>query len=208
MNGMLCRVEALRYSAWQSGAETEPDISFTGALFRRRLSLVSRMTIKVIHDLDPPDAPILFASCRGEVSRQFGINRMLIGEGELLPAVFSLSVFNAPPALASMALNLRAGYTAICPADRRFSAVIETAAAAVIARGGAADSAGAVILAYADEGLIPEYAPLSAESETPLAFAALLAVSGAGGVPLPFRESPRAFLEALQTEFAAAKTPS
>ncbi|MDR2181472.1 MAG: beta-ketoacyl synthase chain length factor [Treponema sp.] len=203
MNGTLSRVRALRYAAWQSGGETEPDISFTGARFRRRLSLVSRMTIKVIHDLEPPDVPILFASFRGEVSRQFEINRMLIEEGELLPAAFSLSVFNAPPALASMALRLGAGYTAICPADRRFSTVIKTAAASALSRAGS----GGVILAYADEGLLPAYAPLSAESETPLAFAALLAVSGAEGVPLPLRESPRAFLEALQTEFTA-KAPA
>jgi len=75
-----------------------PDIGFTDPMFRRRLSQISKMTIRVVHDLLPAgeNAKILFVSFRGELSRQYQINRMLIEDNAILPAAFSLSVFNAP----------------------------------------------------------------------------------------------------------------
>ncbi|MDR2073641.1 MAG: beta-ketoacyl synthase chain length factor [Spirochaetaceae bacterium] len=111
--------------------EKEPGIDFTDPLFRRRLSMVSRMTIRVLHDLMPlpRNTKIYFVSFRGELSRQLKINKTLIVEGDIKPADFSLSVFNAPPALASMAFGLSTGYSAVYPGENNFRFALLGAAA-------------------------------------------------------------------------------
>jgi hypothetical protein len=166
------------------------------------------MTIRVLHDLAPPaETKIYFVSFRGESERQFGINKMLIEDGDILPAAFSLSVFNAPPALASMALNLSAGYSAVYPGENNFSAALLGAAAALKASADAGSST-TLALVYADEELIPQYKGLEKEPIPALAFAALLGAAETGvanadtpenspGMALPFRESPQDFLRAL-----------
>ncbi|MDR2740879.1 MAG: beta-ketoacyl synthase chain length factor [Treponema sp.] len=188
-----------------------PDLAFTDPIFRRRLSQISRMTIQVLHDLIPirEDTKVVFLSFRGEITRQFKINRMIIEDQSVLPAAFSLSVFNTPPALAAMALGLTAGYTAVYPADGFRSALL--AAAAPVLSG----SAGETVLVYADEFCPPEYGDLRPEDNTPLAFGAVLsgAADPGGGepvIPFPFTselsagvsagtvpDSPREFLKYL-----------
>ena len=90
---------------WEQWAQGKRDISsdakgpvidFTDSMFRRRLSQISKMTVQVVHDLLPvgEDTKIFFVSFRGELSRQYQINKMLIEENSLMPAAFSLSVFN------------------------------------------------------------------------------------------------------------------
>jgi hypothetical protein len=193
-----CRV--LRYSAWApSPGDEEPNIDFTDPRFRRRLSMISRMTIRVLHDLAAPaETKLYFVSFRGESERQFSINKMLIEEGNILPAAFSLSVFNAPPALASMALNLSAGYSAVYPGENKFSSALLGAAASLSALGQQQESLPTLALVYADEELIREYKPLEKEPIPALAFAALLsAAETAQSIALPFCESPQTFLQAL-----------
>ena len=77
-----------KFSAWAPGVESSdewgewasgkreisissdsPDISFTDAKFRRRLSQISKMTVNVVHDLLPvaEDAKIHFFSFWGEL---------------------------------------------------------------------------------------------------------------------------------------------
>jgi hypothetical protein len=89
------------------------------------------MALRVLHDLGPlpPNTPLLFVSFRGELNQQLKVNKILFEEGEVLPAAFSLSVFNTPPALSSMALGLQAGYAALYPAGNRFSVALLSAAA-------------------------------------------------------------------------------
>jgi hypothetical protein len=170
-----------------------PELAFTDPVFRRRLSQISRMTIQVLHDLMPlrDDTKVVFLSFRGELTRQFKINKMIIEDQAVLPAAFSLSVFNTPPALAVMALGLTAGYTAVYPADGFRSALL--AAAAPILSG----SAGETALIYADEFCPPEYGDLCPQDNAPLAFGAVL--SGAAGedggepaIPLPLAGGPSA----------------
>jgi hypothetical protein len=153
-----------------SGAKG-PEIAFTDAMFRRRLSQISKMAIQIIHDLLPlgEDTKIFFLSFRGELSKQYQINRMLIEEGDLSPAAFSLSVFNAPVALASIAFGLKGGYSALYPGKNSFSAGIKAAQAALLS--GAADEAA---LVYADEDVPPEYRCFFRECPSPVAFGLLL----------------------------------
>jgi len=153
------------------GQETHiPEITFTDSLFRRRLSAISRMTVQVVHDLMPvkENTKMLFVSFRGEISRQYQINKMLIEEKSLMPAAFSLSVFNAPAALASIALGLKGGYSALYPGNNSFAAGLAAAEAFL---SGAQEE---LIFVYADEEAPPEYRRFFQECPPALAFAVLL----------------------------------
>ena len=153
-----------------SGAQG-PAIAFTDSLFRRRLSQISKMTVQVVHELLPvkEDTKMFFISFRGELSRQYQINKMLIEEKSLMPAAFSLSVFNAPAALASIALGLKGGYSALYPGNNSFAAGLAAAEASLVS-----GVTGELIFVYADEQAPPEYGRYINEFSPPLAFAFLL----------------------------------
>jgi hypothetical protein len=139
-------------------------------LFTRRLSQLSKMTIRVICEVLPlgEDTRIVFLSFRGEISRQFKINQMVIEEQSIMPAAFSMAVFNTPPAAASIALKLRAGYIALYPGNGRFGQGLLAAAAPVLS--GMAED---VLLVCADELAPPEYGGLRPQAR-PMAFAVVL----------------------------------
>ena len=205
-----------RFAAWAPGLESPeawrewargnreielspraPALEFTDPLFRRRLSQISKMTIQALHGLMPigEQTKMVFVSFRGEIGQQFKINRSLAEDGDVSPAAFSHSVFNTPPALAAIALNLRAGYTAVYPGDECFETGFLSAAAPLLA-----GRAGECVLVYADELCPPEYGGICRE---PLAFAALLTAE-APGIPVSrnngadsFRGTPRHFLKHL-----------
>jgi hypothetical protein len=208
------------WKAWARGERAipqtaeSPALEYTDPLYRRRLSQVSRMTIQVIHDVLPveKDTRLVFVSFRGELARQFSINRMLAGDGDIKPAAFSLSVFNTPPASAAIALNLEAGYTAIYPEGGSFRTGLMAALAPVIS--GAVRE---ILLVYADELCPGEYGavaggyagsqkppgarmPACVQPQAPFAFAALLG-RGNGGTPVAISggetASPEAFLKYL-----------
>jgi hypothetical protein len=209
------------WKAWARGERVipqnaeSPALEYLDPLYRRRLSQVSRMTIQVIHDMLPveSDTKLVFVSFRGELARQFTINRMLAGEGDIKPAAFSLSVFNTPPALAAIAFNLDAGYTAIYPGNDSFRTGLMAALAPVVS--GAARE---ILLVYADELCPGEYGEVAggcavshepppdtgqaacARTRAPFAFAALLC-RGNGGTPVVVSggaaASPEAFLQYL-----------
>jgi len=196
---MSGEVYITRLSAWAPGVETSgdweqwaqgkreitcggkgPEITFTDSLFRRRLSQISRMAVQVVHGLLPvaENAKMLFVSFRGELSRQYQINKMLIEEKSLMPAAFSLSVFNAPAALASIAFGLKGGYSAIYPANNSFAAALAAAEAAfqetALSSEASHPSGAELIFVYADEQAPPEYERYNNECTPPLAFAFLL----------------------------------
>ena len=157
----------------QISSETKgPGIDFTDPMLRRRLSQISKMTIQVIHGLLPikDNTKIFFISFRGEITRQFQINKMLIEENELTPTPFSLSVFNTPVAMASIALGLRGGYTALYSAGNDPFATGLTAAAAALHCGAVQE----IAFVYADEEMPPEYRLFLSECPPPLAFGFLL----------------------------------
>ena len=164
-------------------------------LFKRRLSQITRMTIRVLYDLMPFDkaTKIVFVSFRGEINQQFKINRSLINDGELSPAAFSLSVFNAPPAIASIALGLNGGYTAVYPLKERFDTGFQAATAPLLS-----GREQEIILVYSDEFCPPEYN--CHERYVPLAFAALLKAESVG-IPVSIDHkslsSPEDFLKYL-----------
>ena len=179
-----------RISAWAPGIESPsewnewalgrrsitaeakaPEIAYTDPAFRRRLSLISKMTVQVIHDLLPvkENTKMLFCSFRGELSREYQLNKMLMEEGALSPAAFSLSGFNTPVALASIAFGLKGGYSALYPAGNSFLACVKAANAALFS--GKTEE---LVLIYADESIPPECGIYFRERPLPAAFALLL----------------------------------
>lgn len=186
MFGNLC-VQA--YSFYRPPAESPqdaPKLAFVDPLFRRRLSQISRMTIEVVSRVKDvaPQAKIVFASYRGEIARQVKINRGLVDDYAILPAQFSLSVFNTPPAAATIALGMKNGYSAVYPAGRSFFGAFVAAAAPVLA-----GNESSVIFVYADEQIPAEYNAILDDKEKsafPLAFAAVLSArQTADGIPVP-----------------------
>lgn len=153
----------------------QPKLEYVDPLFKRRLSQITRMTIEVIHSLIENDGEnanlkLVFASFRGEIARQFKINKSLIEDGEVMPAQFSISVFNTPPAAATIALKMKAGYTAIYPSDDNFLSALISAASTVL---GSQEKN--VIFAYADEKIPDEYKNVkNYADDLPLAFACVL----------------------------------
>ncbi|MCL1928072.1 MAG: beta-ketoacyl synthase chain length factor [Treponema sp.] len=149
-----------------------PQITFTNPMFRRRLSQISKMTIQVIHDLLPlrENTKIFFISFRGEITRQFEMNKMLIEKNELMPAPFSLSVFNTPVAMASIALGLKGGYSALYPAGNNPFATGLAATEAALLCGSAEE----IVFVYADEETPLEYRRFLHECPPPAAFGLLL----------------------------------
>ena len=182
----------------RSGPEA-PELTFADSMFRRRLSQISKMSIQVVYNLLPlkEHTKMIFISMRGEIARQYKINKMQIEEGALMPAAFSLSVFNAPPALVSMAFGLKGGYSAIYPGGGSFSVGLISAQTALLA--GTEEE---IIVVYADEEVPPEYAGLMPERPSPLAFSFVLSKKPeAGAVSLPTlnqeEDSPANFLKML-----------
>ena len=165
------------WTEWANGkkeivcGDKGPEITFTDPIFRRRLSQISKMTIQVIHDLLPLDenTALFFLSFRGELSRQYQINKTLIKEKSLMPAAFSLSVFNTPIALATIAFGLKGGYSAVYPGNNSFTAGFKAAAAALLC-----GNKTELVFVYADEEPPEEYKDLCKDCDPPLAFALLL----------------------------------
>ena len=158
----------------------QPKLEYVDSLFRRRLSQLTRMTIEALHGLiaDADDdfkksvisSKLVFASFRGEIARQLKINKGLVEDADVMPAPFSLSVFNTPPAAATIALGMKAGYTAIYPSEDNFSSALLAAASSLLCA-----SEKQVIFAYADEKIPEEYKNCKNYiEESPLAFACLL----------------------------------
>jgi hypothetical protein len=158
------------------------------------------MTVQVVHDILPLDENIkmFFISFRGEVSKQLKINKMVLEEGAIMPAVFSLSVFNAPVALASIAFGLKGGYSALYPDS--FASGLTAVKAALL---GGSDER--IVFVYADEEVPQEYKNIIADNVPPFAFAVILSrLPEHGSVPLSSispdkkeKETPQGFLRSL-----------
>lgn len=151
-----------------------PKLEYTTPLFRRRLSQITKMTVHVIHNLleksnIDKNTKIVFVSFRGEIERQFSINDSIINEQTILPASFSLSVFNTPISCASLAFGLKGGYSVIFPSKNNFKDVFITASSPILAK-----TEEKIIFVYADE-LIPKvYGKKLCKNEKPFAFAGIL----------------------------------
>ena len=144
-------------------ARPKPDVSFVPMLTRRRLSYISRMVVlvsdQVSRDKDGnklTPCKVTFASQFGEISQQLKISQTLLDTGMVSPAHFSLSVFNASIANASILETNTAGYSAVFSGKDAFTTGLTDCIAAL-----ESESADSRTFIFADE-LIPEtYAPVA-----------------------------------------------
>ena len=151
-----------------------PKLEYTSPLFRRRLSQITKMTVEVVHSLLEKshvnkETKLEFISLRGEIARTFSVTKGIIEDGMILPAGFSLSVFNTPISSTTLAFGLKGGYSVIYPSNNDFKQSFMAALAPVLA-----GTEKEVILVYADE-LVPEaYGDKRPVENIPLAFACLV----------------------------------
>ncbi len=201
-----------KFASFQPSHENpteQPKLEYVDALFRRRLSQITRMTIECVHELvanEPENAQtkLCFASFRGEIARQLKINKGLVEDADVMPAQFSLSVFNTPPAATTIALGMKAGYTAIYPSEDNFLSALIACASTILS-----GSEKSVVFAYADEKIPEEYANCAGFSkDLPLAFACVLSNDKfSGAVEIDFEDekflgnarTPKHFLEYLES---------
>lgn len=169
-----------KWNEWKEGkisieqTKESPKLEYTDPLFRRRLSQITKMTVHVVHNLlektnVDKNTKIVFVSLRGEIEREFTINKSLIEDNMILPAAFSLSVFNTPVSSATLAFGLKGGYSVIFPSKNNFADAFKSAVAPVLA-----GTENQIIFVYADE-LVPEcYGDKRPEENIPCAFSFLV----------------------------------
>ena len=144
-------------------AHPKPDVSFVPMLTRRRLSYVSRMVVLVSDQISRdkngnklPPCKVTFSSQFGEITQQLKISETLIDTGMVSPAHFSLSVFNASVANATILESNTAGYSAVFSGKDAFSTGLTDCLAALDI-----EETDSRTFIFADE-LIPEtYAPVA-----------------------------------------------
>lgn len=187
-----------------------PKLEGVDPLFKRRLSQISRMAIHVVGAVLPSahDSPLFFASFRGEISRQLRINRGLCDDFSVSPAQFSISTFNTPPAAATIAHKMKAGYTAVYPSNADFSSALLAAEAGILC--GRQER---LIFCYADELIPEEYRnlkfngiPQEELNLAPLALACVLsAEKSENGVEIPSVrfKTPHEFADFLERNLGA-----
>ena len=151
-----------------------PKLEYTSPLFRRRLSQITKMTVHVIHELIEQthidkETKLVFISLRGEIARTFSVTKGLIQDNMILPAGFSLSVFNTPVSSATIAFSLKGGYSVIYPSGEDFSQAFKAAVSPVLA-----GTEKKIILVYADELVPDEYGDKRPAENIPLSFACLI----------------------------------
>lgn len=198
--------------AWAPGIENgldaiqnekvSPKIEFTDPLFRRRFSQITKMTVQVVHDVieevpEAKDCKIVFVSFRGEIEREFAIDKMVIEDKMILPAAFSLSVFNTPIAAATIALGLKGGYSCIYPSQGNFHDALVSAASSVLS-----GDEKKILFVYGDEKIPAEYEDTLENynvpgPHVPLSFACILSAEKTEGA----REFSMDCLDAVPLDF-------
>ena len=126
-----------RYQAWAKGEmgsveENSPACKFLPAMFRRRLSRLSKIAFTVMQKhMDTPDLPTVFASRHGELFTTAKLLEDLLEEESLSPTRFSLSVHNSASGLFSIASKNKApsvalanGYDTFCSALLEATAIL------------------------------------------------------------------------------------
>jgi hypothetical protein len=81
---------------WEPPADdlaASPKLEWTEPIFRRRLSQLTKMTVQVVHDLFSDgtldkNTKLVFVSFRGELEREFKVNKTLFRKSRFCPPPF------------------------------------------------------------------------------------------------------------------------
>ena len=135
-----------------------PDVKFVPMLTRRRLSQLSKMVVYVNAAISKDMSPckVTFTSQYGEITQQLKISQALLDTGNVSPAHFSLSVFNASIANATILEKNTAGYSAVFSGKEAFREGLRDCMAAL-----KAGSDSERVFIFADEKIPETYAPVA-----------------------------------------------
>ena len=135
-----------------------PDVKFVPMLTRRRLSQLSKMVVAVYTAINKDMQPckVTFASQFGEITQQLKISQALLETGNVSPAHFSLSVFNASIANATILQKNTAGYSAVFSGKEAFREGLRDCCAAL-----KANTEQERVFIFADEKIPETYAPVA-----------------------------------------------
>ena len=143
------------WKQWANGekrvaSEGKPDVTFLPAMFRRRLSSLSKMSMRVAHDCSDQVGSLrtVFCSRHGELTRTVQLLQQLSDAELISPTGFSLSVHNTASGLFSIAHQNTLPTTAIAGGKDSFEAGFLEAAA--VLRSGECEK---ILLVIADEPL-------------------------------------------------------
>ena len=163
-----------RWSCWPAGATAAPDIGFIDPLVRRRLSTLSKMSLKVAHDCAAELGPVrlVFASRHGELRRTTGMLDDIAANQPVSPTAFSLSVLNAMTGIYGIARGDRSPATAISAGAETLGYALLEAHAQL-----SADPASPVLMVYADEPADERYGAV--DYDMPYGALAILLEQGA-----------------------------
>lgn len=209
------KIYVIKFASYQPSLENpseQPKLEYVDPLFRRRLSQITRMTIEAVYGLIKDCditfkesvlcSKLVFTSFRGEIARQLKINKSLVEDADVMPAPFSLSVFNTPPAAVTIALGIKSGYTAIYPSEDNFYSALVAASSSILC---GLDKK--ITFAYADEKIPEEYKNcMGYEKKLPLAFACVLSSEKSdGAVELDLNaqkfKTPQEFLSYVELKY-------
>lgn len=130
-----------------------PVLAFASPIATRRLSQLTKMVCYAAGTLGLDADELFMTSVYGESNAQFKLNISHIQENEVKPAAFSLSVFNAAAAEATILLKSQIPYSVFFSGkDNAIPNLLKAGSAPIIS--GRIKSA---ILIYAEEALPDEY---------------------------------------------------
>jgi hypothetical protein len=175
---------AIQWQEWAIGqrvidSEGTPSVQFLPAMFRRRLSRLTKMALKVAYDCasDIESINTVFCSRHGELFRSTGLLQDIVAGEPISPTGFSLSVHNTASGLFSIARKDTAPSTAISAGRETFETAFMEAA--VLLTTGRAKK---VLLVISDEPAPFPFNEYQDEKEQAYAAAFLLSRSGVGNV--------------------------
>ncbi len=194
-NGLNATVEA--WSAWAPGVESvtqwqewaigervidsegNPPVQFLPAMFRRRLSRLTKMALKVAYDCttDIESIKTIFCSRHGELFRSTGLLLDIVAGKPISPTGFSMSVHNTASGLFSIARKDTASSTAIAAGQATFAAAFMEAAVLLTI-----EQAKKVLLVICDEPTPAPFNEYLDEKEQTYAAAFLLSNKDAGDI--------------------------
>lgn len=145
-----------------------PKVDFLPPIQRRRLSQLTKMSLKVAYDCSKnlQNIESIFASRYGELSQTIRLLKSIENKEEFSPAGFSLSVHNTASGLYSINNKNNAPYTAIAASEFTFEAALIEAVGRLQAQKN-------ILLVVAEE-YVEEISPDKKSSHIPFALAILL----------------------------------
>ncbi len=162
-----------KWAIWQFDpiAQELPHIDFVDSSLRRKLSLLTKMSLKVAHDCaaDMANISTVYASRHGDLGRTTKMLRDLATSEILSPTAFSLSVLNASMGVYSITKKDTAPSIAVSAAESSFGMGLLEAHLQLLSK---PDTP--VLFVYAEDSPPDLYAVDNSELFTPHAIALLL----------------------------------